>query len=143
MMSTGNKHLALDKDKEKYIVNDFKFDEVYKFLETGADYEYWYTDFNYRIRHNGAKLYLIVNENRIISSSVLSFIYDSNAVLSGVKTSIDMRNKGYGSLLIKHILNDFSGNIYLMREKDKNYTFYNNIGFKDVGTWKIYSNTLK
>ena len=47
-------------------------------------------------------------------------------------------NMGYGSTLVKYILNDVKGTVYIMRDMDRNEHFYQQIGFKNIGNWRIY-----
>ena len=59
-------------------------------------------------------------------------------MLSGVKTDEKYRNRGYAGALIRALATEIGGNIYLMRELEKNEHFYHELGFKNVGEWRIY-----
>ncbi len=124
------------------VVNDVPLKSLYEFLGLKGDFPSWYTDVNYRLRHSAAKVYAVVNGGKIISSALLSAIYKSRAVLSAVQTAPQFRNKGIATFLLSSIASEFKGNIYLMRESDKNKEFYENLGFRETGEWKVYTNTL-
>lgn len=103
-----------------------------------ADFENWYVDVNHRIRHNCAKAYSVNVNDEIISSAMLSSIYNNSAILSSVKTEPEFRRLGYGSKLVNYILNDVKKTVYLMRNENKNEEFYSKLGFKNIGKWRMY-----
>ncbi|MCM1285630.1 MAG: GNAT family N-acetyltransferase [Acetobacter sp.] len=103
-----------------------------------ADFENWYVDVNHRIRHNCAKAYSVNVKNEIVSSAMLSSIYNDSAILSSVKTYPEFRRMGYASKLVNYMLNDVKGTVYLMRNQNKNEEFYSKLGFKNIGKWRMY-----
>ncbi len=125
------------------ITNDVSLKGLYEFLGLKGDFPTWYTDVNYRLRHSSAKVYAVAQGGKIISTALLSAIYKSRAVLSAVQTAPKYRNRGIATYLLSNIASEFMGNIYLMRESGKNKEFYENLGFRETGEWKVYTNTLK
>lgn len=111
----------------------FSFDDYDK-----SDFEVWYVDVCHRIRHNCAKAYSLNVNDEIISSGMFSSIYKDNAILTSVKTAPEFRQMGYGSALVSEMVNDVKGTVYLMREKDKNESFYKRLGFENIGIWRMY-----
>ena len=101
-------------------------------------FEAWYVDINHRIRHGFAKAFTLEFDNEIVSSAIFSSIYNGNAILTAVQTKPELRGMGYASALISSICCDFGGTIYLMRESGKNESFYEKLGFKNTGIWRIY-----
>lgn len=103
-----------------------------------TDFKAWYVDANHRIRHNCAKAASIEVDGITVSSAMFSSIYNNNAILTSVKTLPDYRNNGYATTLICEMISDINGKVFLMREKNKNQKFYENLGFKDCGEWRLY-----
>ena len=103
-----------------------------------SDFELWYADVSHRIRHNCAKAYTLCINEEIISSGMFSAMYDDCAVLSAVKTQQEFRGLGYGSALVGAMMNDIKSTVFLMRDNDKNESFYKRLGFENTGIWRIY-----
>lgn len=101
-------------------------------------FESWYVDLSHRIRHGTAKAYALRVNNDIVSSALFSSIYEDNAILSSVLTEPEYRGNGYATSLVSHMSCDIKGKIYLMREQDKNERFYQKLGFKNSGIWRMY-----
>lgn len=125
---------------EKIYIDEYpKLMDLYNFVDYDAvDFKSWYVDISHRVRHNTAKAYTLNIDDNIISSGILSSIYDDNAVLTAVRTSFEFRNMGYGSYLINHICCDVKGKVFLMRDMNLNEMFYTKLGFNNVGKWRMY-----
>lgn len=128
-------------------VNDYPhlFD-LYNFVDYGEiPFNDWYVDISHRIRKGTAFAATIDVDDEIISSAVLTSIFNSNAVLSAVRTKPQFRNLGYGSALVRAMCCSVSGTVYIMRENGKNEHFYEKLGFENSGKWRIYKcqNSLK
>lgn len=116
-----------------------KLMELYNFVDYDAlSFEAWYVDISHRIRHSCANAYTLNVNGEIISSGIFSSIYNDNAVLTAVRTSPEFRHMGYGSALVSEMLGDIKGKVYLMREMNLNEQFYINLGFENVGKWRMY-----
>lgn len=102
------------------------------------NFDAWYVDLSHRIRHDAAKAYALYVNEEIASSAVFSSIYNQNAILSSVLTKAEFRRQGYATALVSHMICDVKGKVYLMREKDKNESFYSKLGFVNTGIWRIY-----
>lgn len=131
--------------KPEFTLNNCEIDEYPKLMDlfNFVDYEMqdfkaWYVDISHRVRHKTAKAYTLNVRDNIISSGILSSIIDGYSVLTAVRTADDFMNMGYGSALVKYILNDVTGTVYIMRDADRNENFYSKIGFKNIGNWRIY-----
>lgn len=113
--------------------------DLYNFIDYGeSNFEAWYVDINHRIRHGAAKAVTLNVNDEIISSAIFSSIYENSAILTGVQTKPEFRNMGYGSALVSAMCCDFGGTVYLMRENGRNESFYQRLGFKNIGKWRIY-----
>lgn len=122
-------------------INDYpSLSELYNFVDyDGVDFNAWYVDISHRIRHNAAKAAEIVNENgEIVSSAVFASVYNGDAVLTAVRTDPQMRRKGCGGSLVSSMCCSVCGTVYLMREADKNESFYKRLGFENIGYWRMY-----
>ncbi len=116
-----------------------KLMDLYNFVDyEGQDFKAWYVDISHRVRHKTAKAYTLNMNDEIISSGILSSIFDSSAILTAVRTSVDFRRMGYGSMLVSHIVSDVKGTVYIMRDKELNESFYTRLGFENTGIWRIY-----
>lgn len=116
-----------------------KLMDLFNFVDyEGMDFKTWYVDISHRVRHNTAKAYTLTVDENIISSGILSAIYDRNAILTAVRTSDNFRKMGYGSYLVNHICSDVKGTVYIMRDMNLNESFYTKLGFKNIGKWRIY-----
>ncbi len=131
--------------KAEFMCNYTEVDEypylfdLYNFVDyDGIDFESWYVDINHRIRHNCAKAVTLNINDEIISSAILSSIYNNDAVITAVQTKPEFRNSGYGSALVSAMCCDVKGTVYLMREENKNENFYKRLGFINTGHWRIY-----
>lgn len=102
------------------------------------DFNAWYVDLSHRIRHNTAKAYALKINDELVASGVFSSIYNNSAILSSVLTQPPFRGLGYGSALVSKMIGDIRGDVYIMREKDKNESFYNKLGFENIGIWRMY-----
>ena len=116
-----------------------KLMDLYNFIDyENQDFKSWYVDISHRVRHNTAKAYTLNVDGFIVSSGILSSIYDNTAVLSAVRTQEEFRNMGYASFLVSYICNDVKGSVYLMREANINESFYSRLGFENTGIWRMY-----
>lgn len=116
-----------------------KLMELFNFLDySSADFESWYVDVSHRIRHGCACAYSLNFDKQIVSSAMLSSIFNDRAILSAVRTEDEYRGLGFGSTLVSEIICDFNGKVYLMRDEDKNEQFYKRLGFENCGNWRMY-----
>ncbi len=122
------------------VVDEYpKLMDLFNFTDYNTqDFQSWYVDISHRVRHGTAKAYTLCNDNGIIASGILSSIVGDDAILSAVRCTDAQRRKGYGSALVKHICNDVCGTVCIMREKGTNEAFYQRLGFKENGNWRLY-----
>lgn len=116
-----------------------KLMDLYNFEDYGtADFESWYVDVSHRIRHGCGKAYALTVNGEIASSGIFSSIYRDNAILTSVHTAPEFRGLGYGTALVSAMICDIKKTVFLMRESDKNESFYKNLGFENNGKWRMY-----
>lgn len=122
----------------KSIISEYR--DVYNVVsEHGNNFENWFPEFSKKINSSNAfATYLKVNENTV-SVAISPAVYENTAIIAGVFTLNDYRNKGYASKCVKSLVSEMKRNniskIYLWCE-DKNIQFYNNLNFKYIK--KIY-----
>lgn len=116
-----------------------KLMDLFNFVDyDNQDFKSWYVDISHRVRHSTAKAYTLNVDGEIISSGILSSVYDGDAILTAVRTADEMRGMGYGSCLVANICCDVKGTVYLMRDIDRNESFYSRLGFVNTGKWRMY-----
>ncbi len=131
--------------KPDFCLEDAVLDEYPKLMDlfnfvdyAEQDFKAWYVDISHRVRHKTAKAYTLNVKEEIVASGIVSSLFEDDAVLTAVRTREDMRRRGYGSALVKAICNDVKGTVYLMRDAERNEAFYTQIGFKNIGKWRMY-----
>lgn len=120
-------------DEYPYLFDLFNFVDY-----SGVDFESWYVDISHRIRHGCAKAVTLNMDGEIISSAIFSAVHKNDAVLTAVQTKPEFRKSGYGSALVSAMCCDVTGTVYLMREENKNESFYKRLFFENTGKWRIY-----
>ncbi|MBQ7739942.1 MAG: hypothetical protein IJT65_01730 [Eubacterium sp.] len=116
-----------------------KLMDLFNFVDySSGDFKAWYVDLSHRVRHKTAKAYTLNIDDEIISSGILSSIIKDYSILTAVRTKEEFRGMGYGSFLIKYIYSDVNGTVYIMRDRDLNESFYLNLGFENIGKWRMY-----
>ncbi len=102
----------------------------------------FYVDVNHKLRHNAMRMYGISENNRLVAVAMTVAESDHGAVLGAVSCDPEYRKNGYGSGIVKYISNRLISEdkaVFLHRAKNANVSFYNNLGFTEVGSWKEYS----
>lgn len=137
IMSSSSKH---DSVMQNVTIDEYpKLMDLYNFVDyDNQDFKAWYVDISHRVRHKTAKAYTLNVGDDIISSGILSSIYDDYAILTAVRTEDEFRGMGYGGCLVNYICNDVVGTVYIMRDKNLNESFYKGLGFKNIGIWRMY-----
>lgn len=120
-------------DEYPYLFDLFNFVDY-----ADVDFKSWYVDISHRIRHGCAKAVTLNSDGQIISSAIFSAVYKNDAVLTAVQTKSEFRKFGYASALVSAMCCDVTGTVYLMREDDKNESFYKRLFFENTGRWRIY-----
>lgn len=137
IMACNKKH---ENTMQGAIIDEYpKLMDLYNFVDyENQDFKAWYVDISHRVRHGTAKAYTINVNDEIISSGILSSIYDDYAVLTAVRTADEFRRMGYGGCLVSSICSDVKRTVYIMRDKDLNEHFYSELGFENIGIWRMY-----
>ncbi len=120
--------------------NTREYECVYNLLsENGENFEQWFTVFSGKVNKGMAAAVYKSVDSVVVGTAVATGIYEDSAVISGVFTSVEHRNKGYATECVKMLLNRLyeSGvkKVYLWCEEEK-ISFYNKFDFQYLG--KIY-----
>ncbi len=106
------------------------------FADVQSDFDLWYCDFSKKIVNNDAKAICLKQDEKLVSIATAPMIYKNTAIISGVYTLKNCRNKGFSKAtiykLIEELKKDNVTNIYLWCEKDVE-EFYKKIGFEITG----------
>lgn len=111
------------------------------FADTQVDFDAWYYDFSKKIVNNDAKAVALTQFDVFLSIATAPMIYKNTALISGVYTLKDFRNKGFSKAtiykLIDELKKDNVTDVFLWCEKEVE-EFYEKIGFQKVGN--VYRN---
>lgn len=112
------------------------------FADAKGAFDLWYCDFSKKIVNNDAKAICLKQGGNLVSIATVPMIYKNRAIISGVYTLKDFRNKGYSRLTIYKLIEELKKEniteIYLWCKKHLE-EFYNKLGFEKVGN--IYMET--
>ncbi len=104
-------------------------------------FENFYVDINHKLRHNAMRMYGVAEDDTLVAIAMTVAESESGAVLGAVACSPDYRSHGYGSGIVKYISNILikeNKAVFLHRAKNANVSFYNNLGFEEIGKWREY-----
>ncbi|MGN0527102.1 MAG: GNAT family N-acetyltransferase [Acutalibacteraceae bacterium] len=109
-------------------LKDYK--DIYSLLSPdGNNFKDWYPNFSKKINSSVSKCSYISSGNQIVSCAVASGVYGGNAVISGVATAENYRNKGCAAKCVQALLNN--ENTYLWCKSELT-AFYTKIGFEKI-----------
>lgn len=107
---------------------------LYSSLSVGADgdislpyFESFAPDVSHRIRHGAA---VALAEN---FGGALAFTAENTSIINGIAVKKDVRQKGFGSLLLNRLISHLYGNIFTCTSKE-NKKFYIKNGFVLIDT---------
>lgn len=119
-------------DKSEDLIDDCSLKKVYEIIVSGfgeMDFDLWYTDTSYKIRHSLSKYYVYKNA----SSVCASFFGKDTVFLSQVSTLQSERHKGYASKMLHEVTSIYKDkNVYLIAEENR-LPFYKSAGFETIG----------
>ena len=104
-----------------------EYENIYNVVfDEGNNFENWFPEFSKKINSfNAFATYSKINE-KTVSGAISPAIFENTAIIAGVHTLKEYRNKGYASECVKALLNELNKNrisqIYLWCE-DRNIDF--------------------
>ena len=126
---------------------DVNLTDYYKVLQKNSsdnfkvpNFEDFYVDLHHRLRKQSAKILGLYDNSKLISCCTATAVHNSSAVLAGVATLPDYKGQGYGTAIVTemcyHLINKDIINIFLQRNSNENYSFYNKIGFENISEFQ-------
>lgn len=108
--------------------------------ESISDFEYlpWLSDFTYKRNRNSARVLCYEQDKKQVTFAMTSAETDNNALISGVVTDKNYRNKGLASKVVTALADSLlkeNKKVFVMTATDKNKKFYENNGFICVDRW--------
>ena len=118
-------------------LGDYK--AIFNLLSGDGSFDIWYSLFSAKVNNGFSYGACIMADNQSVSCAVAPFVFDNTAVVAGVFTHNNYRQKGYATRCVKALLSQLHSQgvaqAYLWCE-NKNIKLYENIGFSLCG--KIY-----
>ena len=122
--------------------------EAYSLIVNSADenftpplFDDFYVDVNHKLRHNTMRLFGVYEENKPAAVAMTVAESKSGAVIGAVACLPELRNKGYGSYIVNYLTDILVSEgkcVYVHRAENANKTFYKNLGFSQIDTWREY-----
>ena len=129
-----------------FVVPDIK--KAYELILKCADenfnppaFEDFYVDINHKLRHNTMRIYGVEEKGELVSVAMTVAESSTAGILGAVACNPDYRKQGFGSAIVKYlsdILLEENKTVYLYRAENANISFYNNLGFVEMGLWREY-----
>jgi len=126
--------------QQDMIVNDDNYSFV-KFCCSNfhnLSFDIVYSNFARKINRGISNTYHL-KHNGVIVAGAISTIYDEDTVyITFVSTHPEYRKQGYAAKVIKHIIAENADKKVILKCEDALKPYYEKIGFKAVGTVKLY-----
>ena len=105
-------------------------------FDSMASLNAWYPDVSHRIRHDCAKIAVILDGERVVSSAMTVAETDTSAVLGQVATHCDYRGRGYAKTCINSLISRRKDKeLYILPMTDIAHSLYTKMGFVPDGEW--------
>ncbi len=118
--------------------------DVYSFIRFccgifhGINFDIVYGNFSRKINSRIADIHYIKRDNKIVSGAIATKYGEDTMYITFVCTDSQYRRQGLAQQVIKHIAADNSGKKIILKCEDGLKNFYENMGFKEVGTINLY-----
>lgn len=112
---------------------------------TPPAFDDFYVDVNHKLRHKTMRMCGIYFDDMLCSVGMTVAESDDGAVLGAIACDPDLRKQGYGSYVVKYLTNMLlseNKTVYLHRAENENVSFYNNLGFEEIGKWCEYKSEI-
>ena len=105
-------------------------------FETMSSLDAWYPDVSHRIRHDCAKVAVILDRENVVSTAMTVAETDSAALLGQVATHSDYRGRGYAQTCINSLISRCKDkSLYILPVTDYAQSLYQKMGFEPCGEW--------
>ncbi len=96
----------------------------------------WYPDVSHRIRHDCAKIAVILDGKEVVSTAMTVAETDTVALLGQVATHSDYRGQGYAKICINSLISRCKDKeLYILPMTDIARSLYEKMGFVPDGEW--------
>ena len=118
--------------------------DVYSFIRFccgifhGINFDIVYGNFSRKINSRIADIHYIKRDNKIVSGAIATKYGEDTMYITFVCTDSQYRRQGLAQQVIRHIAADNSGKKIILKCEDGLKNFYENMGFKEVGTINLY-----
>lgn len=107
-------------------------------FENLGSWENWLADISMRVKLGSARVHAIIENGRVVSTVSELFIAENAVFLGAVATDKQLRGRGLGSALVCKTAAEITGlgkRAQLFCANGNIIRFYEQIGFKRVGSW--------
>lgn len=109
------------------------------------NYLEWLSDFTYKKNRGYARLKAVEKEGRLISFAMTSAETEKSAIISGVFTDKNYRNRGFGEAALMSLVKSLTADnktVYIMTAEEKMTSYYEKRGLKKIGLWSEGKNNV-
>lgn len=128
--------VASEEDAMKIAISYGEIDEFKALYSSDVDERY--RQILNRINSGEGKHLMIIDDIAIVAHGNTSAENTMSAMIGGVFTRQDMRNKGYANQIISALIRDLKGRdkeIGMFYKDKKQGRIYKNLGFEEIGIW--------
>lgn len=126
--------------QQDIIVNDDNYSFI-KFCCSNfhnLNFDIVYSNFTRKINRGISNTYYLKHNGTIVSGAISTIYGDDTIYITFVSTSPEYRKQGYAARVIKHIVAENTDKKVILKCEDALKPFYEKLGFKAVGTVKLY-----
>ena len=104
----------------------------------GISFDIVYSNFTRKVNKGISDVYYLTDGEKITSGAISTDYGDDTVYITFVSTRPEYRKNGLATKVVGHIISRNSGKKIILKCEDRLKPFYKNMGFKDVGTVKLY-----
>ena len=105
-------------------------------FESMASLNAWSPDVSHRIRHDCAKIAVILDGENVVSTAMTVAETDTAALLGQVATNSNYRGRGYAQTCINSLISRCKDkSLYILPMTDYAQSLYESMGFEACGDW--------
>ena len=134
-------HIADDEVISEEII---KNEDMYSFIKFccsnfhGINFDVVYSNFTRKLNAGITNIYYLKKGDKIASGAITTLYSDDTVYITFVSTAPEFRKNGLAAQVIKHIGADNKGKKVILKCEDTLKSFYENLGFTEIGTVKLY-----
>lgn len=119
-------------------------DEIYSFIKFccsnfhNLSFDIVYSNFTRKINRGISNIYYLKQDGKIVSGAISTLYGDDTVYITFVSTNPEHRKQGLAEKVLKHIIAENADKKVILKCEDTLKPFYEKLGFKAVGTVKLY-----